>query len=88
MSKTIALTGTTGAMGGEVLLSLLRSDKNFNVRCIIFDKERSIPSFVKKTLKKYKKRVKNILFFALFFQKKLSFFMFLFAILYAPLQHI
>ncbi len=57
MSKTIALTGTTGAMGGEVLLSLLRSDKNFNVRCIIFDKERSIPSFVKKTLKKYKKRV-------------------------------
>ena len=30
--------------------------------------------------------MKNILFFALFFQKKLSFFMSLFVILYAPLQ--
>ncbi|MDE6586166.1 MAG: NAD(P)-dependent oxidoreductase [Clostridia bacterium] len=57
MSKTIALTGTTGAMGGEVLLSLLQSDKQFNIRAILFDKEKKIPSFVKNTLKKYRDRV-------------------------------
>lgn len=57
MKKTVALTGTTGAMGGEALLSLLKSDKNLNVRCILFEDERRIPSFVKKTLKKYKSRV-------------------------------
>lgn len=57
MSKIVALTGTTGAMGGEVLLSLLESPLNLSVRCIIFDKEKSIPTFVKKTLKKYGDRV-------------------------------
>ncbi len=57
MSKIIALTGATGAMGGEVLKSLLESDGNYKVRCIIFNKENRIPSFVKKTLKKYKDRV-------------------------------
>ena len=57
MSKIVALTGTTGAMGGEVLLSLLQSPLNLRVRCIIFDKEKTIPSFVKNTLKKYEDRV-------------------------------
>lgn len=56
MSKIIALTGATGAMGGEVLKSLLESEGNYIVRCILFDKEKKIPSFVKKTLKKYKDR--------------------------------
>lgn len=51
MNKTVALTGTTGAMGGEVLLSLLQSPLNLNVRCIIFEKEKRIPRFVKNTLK-------------------------------------
>ncbi len=57
MSKVIALTGTSGAMGGEVLLSLMQSDKDFKVRCILFDQEKSIPPFVKKTIKKYGDRI-------------------------------
>lgn len=57
MSKTIALTGATGAMGGEVLLSLLQSAQNYKVRCILFEKEKTVPSFVKKTIKKYHDRV-------------------------------
>jgi nucleoside-diphosphate-sugar epimerase len=57
MRTTVALTGTTGAMGGEVLQKLLLSPQNFNVRCIIFENEKKIPSFVKKTLKKYKERI-------------------------------
>ena len=56
-NKTVALTGTTGAMGGEVLLSLLKSPENFNVKCILFEAEKKIPSFVKKTLKKYSDRI-------------------------------
>ncbi|MDE5666649.1 MAG: NAD-dependent epimerase/dehydratase family protein, partial [Clostridia bacterium] len=57
MSKVVALTGTSGAMGGEVLLSLLQSDNNLQVRCVFFDEEKRLPSFVKKTLKKYGDRV-------------------------------
>ena len=53
----VALTGTSGAMGGEALLSLLQSDKNLTVRCILFEKEKRVPKFVKNTLKKYKQRV-------------------------------
>ena len=55
--KTIALTGVTGAMGGEVLKSLLLSPLNFKIRCIIFSKEKKVPKFVKKLFKKYKKRI-------------------------------
>ena len=57
MKNVIALTGATGAMGGEVLLSLMRSPENFKVRCILFEAEKKIPAFVKKTLKKYKDRI-------------------------------
>ncbi len=57
MSEIIALTGATGAMGGEVLLSLLQSERRFKVRAIIFEKEKTIPAFVKKTLRKYRDRV-------------------------------
>lgn len=55
--KTIALTGVTGAMGGEVLKSLMQSADNFKVRCLIFSAEKSLPSFVKKLFKKYRKRI-------------------------------
>lgn len=55
--KTVALTGVTGAMGGEVLKSLMESDNNFKVRCILFSAEKRIPSFVSKLLKKYRKRI-------------------------------
>lgn len=53
--KTVALTGTTGAMGGEVLLSLMQKT-DVNVRCVIYEQEK-IPSFVRKTLKKYRGRI-------------------------------
>lgn len=56
MQKTIALTGVTGAMGGEVLLSLMQSE-NFSVRCIVYEKEKKLPSFVRNTVKKYGKRI-------------------------------
>ena len=56
-NKTVALTGTTGAMGGEALLSILQSPENFNVKCIIYEAEKKIPKFVRKTLNKYKKRI-------------------------------
>ena len=57
MSKIIALTGATGAMGGEVLLSLMQSPQNFTVRCLINDKRKKLPAFVKKTVTKYKDRI-------------------------------
>ncbi|MDE7439942.1 MAG: NAD-dependent epimerase/dehydratase family protein [Clostridia bacterium] len=55
--KIIALTGVSGAMGGEVLKSLLESDNNFKIRCILFSAEKSLPKFTKKLLKKYRKRI-------------------------------
>ncbi len=57
MSKILALTGTSGAMGGEALLSFMQSPHNFKVRCILFEKEKNVPAFVKKTLKKYSDRI-------------------------------
>ena len=55
--KVIALTGVTGAMGGEVLKSLLQSPLNLKIRCILFSKEKGVPKFVKKLFKKYKKLI-------------------------------
>lgn len=55
--KTVALTGVTGAMGGEVLKSLMQSDKNLKVKCILYSAEKGVPSFVKKLFKKYRKRI-------------------------------
>lgn len=57
MDKVIALTGVTGAMGGEVLNSLMQSDENFFVRCVFYEKEKKLPSFVKHIVKKYKNRI-------------------------------
>lgn len=57
MNKTIALTGATGAMGGEVLSSLLRSPENFYIRLIILETEKKIPAFVKKLLKNNSNRI-------------------------------
>ncbi len=53
----VALTGASGAMGGEVLLALMRSELNIKVRCILFEKEKKTPALFKKTLKKYKDRI-------------------------------
>lgn len=57
MCKIVALTGATGAMGGEVLLSLMRSDKQISVRCIIYEAKKTIPKFVRKIFKKYRERI-------------------------------
>ena len=37
MKITVALTGASGAMGGEVLSSLLQSGLDIEVRCILFE---------------------------------------------------
>ncbi len=55
--KVIALTGVTGAMGGEVLSSLMQSPENLSVRCIIYEEEKKIPSFIKKIIKKNRDRI-------------------------------
>lgn len=55
--QVVALTGVTGAMGGEVLKSLLSSPMNFKINCILFSDEKGVPSFVKKLFKKYRKRI-------------------------------
>lgn len=57
MKRLIALTGTSGAMGGEVLLSLMNSDKQLIVRCLMHKNGRKTPKFVSKILKKYKDRI-------------------------------
>lgn len=54
---TVALTGVTGAMGGEVLFSLMTLPENYKVRCIIYEAEKKLPAFVKKTLKKHRARI-------------------------------
>jgi len=53
----VALTGVSGAMGSEVLSALLQSDKDIHVRCILFEKEKKLPVFVKKLIKKHSGRV-------------------------------
>ena len=57
MKITVALTGASGAMGGEVLSSLLQSGLDIEVRCILFEKEKRLPAFFKKTIKKHSGRV-------------------------------
>ena len=54
---TVALTGVTGAMGGEALYSLVSSAKNFNIRCIVYEAEKKLPKFVKKIYKRHKDRI-------------------------------
>ena len=53
---TVALTGVTGAMGGEALKSLTELP-DVDIRCIIYEAEKKIPTFVKKTMKKQRERI-------------------------------
>ena len=55
--NVIALTGVTGAMGGEVLSSLLQSPEDFYIKCIVYEEEKKLPSFVKKLFKKHSDRI-------------------------------
>lgn len=57
MKTVVALTGTSGAMGGEVLAALLKSEKDIYIKCILFEKEKRLPKFVKKLIKANKGRV-------------------------------
>ena len=57
MQKIVAMTGVTGAMGGEVLNSLMQSSENLTVRCIVFESEKKMPKFVKKIINKHSNRV-------------------------------
>jgi len=56
MEKIIALTGVTGAMGGEVLQSLMQLD-GIKVKCILYEAEKHVPKFVKKIIKKHRDRI-------------------------------
>ena len=52
----VALTGATGAMGGEVLSHLLQSEKNYAIRLLVRNPD-SAKSFFKSLLKKGKNRI-------------------------------
>lgn len=57
MKAQIALTGASGAMGEEVLASLLQSERNHKVRIILFEQEKSVSPYLKRLMKKYKARL-------------------------------
>lgn len=59
MEKVIALTGATGAMGGEVLSQLMLLPDDYKVRCIIYDAEKKLPEFFKSVVKKHKDRIET-----------------------------
>ena len=44
-------------MGGEVLSSLLQSPEDFYIKCIVYEEEKKLPSFVKKLFKKHSDRI-------------------------------
>lgn len=54
---TIALTGATGAMGGEVLSSLLSSTNNYKIRLLVYDKEKKPRHFFRFLLRKGGSRI-------------------------------
>ena len=56
----IAVTGASGAMGGEVVSHLLDSEKNYFLKLFIYDKDRREKLFFKKLLRKGKKRIQLI----------------------------
>jgi len=56
-STVIAVTGSDGAMGGEVVAHLLASEKNYQLRLFVYDKTKKLRPFFKSLLKKGKGRV-------------------------------
>lgn len=58
MNKIIAVTGATGAMGGEVVKSLLASENNFFVKILLYkNDQKKIPRFLSEIIKKHKDRI-------------------------------
>ena len=53
----IAVTGSDGAMGGEVVAHLLGSNKDFELRLFVYDRVRHFRSFFKSLLKKGRGRI-------------------------------
>lgn len=53
----VAVTGSDGAMGGEVVSHLLESDKDFELRLFVYDKTKHLRGFFKSLLRKGKKRI-------------------------------
>ena len=54
---TVAVTGADGAMGGEVVAHLLKSEFNFNLRLFIYNRTKKFRPFFKKLLKQGKGRI-------------------------------
>lgn len=57
MSITIALTGASGAMGGEALAQLLDSPLDLKIRVFQWNKEKSKTAFYRQTLKRGKNKI-------------------------------
>jgi nucleoside-diphosphate-sugar epimerase len=57
MSIVIALTGASGAMGGEALAHLLASPLDLKIRVFEWEKDLKRASFYKKTLRKGKGKI-------------------------------
>ncbi|MDE6244712.1 MAG: NAD(P)-dependent oxidoreductase [Treponemataceae bacterium] len=53
----VAVTGSDGAMGGEVVSHLLDSDKNFELRLFVYNKTKKCRKFFKSLLKRGKNRI-------------------------------
>ena len=53
----IAVTGSDGAMGGEVVSHLLNSDRDFELRLFVYDKTKRLRKFFKSLLKRGKNRI-------------------------------
>ena len=53
----IAVTGSDGAMGGEVVAHLLGSNNDFELRLFVYDRVRHFRSFFKSLLKKGRGRI-------------------------------
>lgn len=57
LGPVVAVTGSNGAMGGEVVAHLLASHLNLQLRLFIYDKEHESRPFFKSLLKKGKDRI-------------------------------
>ena len=57
---TVAVTGSTGAMGGEVVAHLLNSQKEFRLKLFVYAQEKRQRAFFKKLLRKGRDRISVI----------------------------
>ena len=54
---TVAVTGSTGAMGGEVVAHLLDSEKKFDLKLFVYEQEKRYRAFFRKLLRKGRGRI-------------------------------